>query len=93
MKLTPSTIGFAVAGIIVLLGGYWYVSSPKEEKTLSALSGPPPLENQFLVLTNTLEPIAFSTTIFDDPRFKALVNITTPISSEDVGRPDPFAPL
>lgn len=93
MKITPSTIGFVVAGIIVLLGVYWYASSPREEKTLSTFSGPPPLESQFIALTNALEPIAFPTAIFENPRFMALVNITTNISQEAIGRPDPFAPL
>jgi hypothetical protein len=44
-------------------------------------------------LVGTLDPIAFDTTIFSDPRFNALVDLKTAIVDEPIGRPDPFAPI
>jgi hypothetical protein len=48
---------------------------------------------QFETLVGELQPISFNTGIFKDPKFDALVDITTSISPESSGRLDPLAPL
>jgi len=78
--------------LIIAAGAYWYFFTGTENQApLSAL----PIENetQFQTLVSELQPISFSTTIFSDPRFMALVDLATPIESETTGRIDPFAPV
>lgn len=78
--------------LVIAAGAYWYFFTGTENQApLSAIS----LENQtqFQTLVSELQPISFSTTIFSDPRFMALVDLATPIESETAGRVDPFAPV
>lgn len=48
---------------------------------------------EFLRRLNELENIAISTELFDDPRFQALVDYSTPIVPTPVGRSNPFEPV
>lgn len=95
MKFNSNTVLLIIATLIVAAGAYWYFSTGTgNEPSLSADSAP---ENaaqiQFRALVSTLQPISFDTAIFSDPRFDALVDLTTPITPEPLGRPDPFANL
>lgn len=96
MKISSTNLGYIAAAIVVIGGLYWFFSSGKdssvEELPLSE-SSIQPLESRFLALTNQLDPISFNTDIFANPRFAALVDITTAIVSEASGRTDPFAPV
>jgi hypothetical protein len=47
----------------------------------------------FVNLTAQIEPIKFETGILTDPRFLALVDLSTAIVPENTGRTDPFAPI
>jgi hypothetical protein len=47
---------------------------------------------KFKALINEL-PDSFDTRIFSDARFNALVDLTTRISPESLGRLDPFASI
>lgn len=95
MKLNSNTIILAVISVVLIGGGYWYVSSSGEDNDQSlssdvAINGP---QVKFQALVNQLEPIRFDTGIFSNARFNALVDITTPIAPESPGRIDPFAPI
>ncbi len=50
-------------------------------------------ELYFVNLAGTLDPIAFDTQVLSDPRFTALIDISTAIVPENRGRTDPFAPI
>lgn len=95
-NLSQKNIGIAVAAVIVIGGLLWYFFSGSSD-TQAPLSGengsPNPIETQFLTLTGELSPISFDKTIFSDPRFAALVDITMKVTPEQTGRPDPFAPV
>lgn len=96
-KPTPKTILYSVIALAVAAGLYWYffTGSSAEEKPLSSSSAVQ--ENsaqvQFRALVTKLQQLSFDTSIFADPRFNALVDLTTPIAPESAGRPDPFAAL
>ena len=88
-------IKILIAVTLVIAGGvYWYFFTGNENQTpLSALPIESQTQNQFQTLVSELQPISFSTAIFSDPRFMALVDLATPIESETAGRIDPFAPV
>mgnify|MGYP001578910705 CR=1 FL=1 len=78
--------------VVIAAGAYWYFFTGTENQTpLSALPVENQTQTQFQMLVSELQPISFSTTIFSDPRFMALVDLATPIESETAGRIDPFA--
>lgn len=83
--------------LTLLLGGgvYWYISSKDAvpEPALSTGASVNTAQVRFQTLLNQLTPITFDTSIFSDPRFNSLVDITTPVTPEPAGRPDPFAPV
>ena len=95
MKLTTNTVLGSILAIVVLAGGYWYVSSAGtgNEPPLSTNAPVNTTQMKFETLVNELQSITFDTSIFTDARFKALVDIATTINPEPAGRLDPFAPI
>jgi hypothetical protein len=94
--MKPNTITLIIIVLVCAVGGYWYFSGQSDTDaplTAVAPSGDNPAQSQFQALVSQLQPISFSTDIFTDPRFNALVDLTTPITPESVGRIDPFAPI
>lgn len=85
-----------IALVIVAGGALWYFSG-QEGNDPSLTSSVPSLDNpaqtQFQTLVSQLQPISFDTSIFSDPRFTSLIDLTTPIMPEASGRIDPFAPI
>ncbi len=81
--------------LVIAAGAYWYLSTSSGNQ--QPLTSSNPTENaaqtQFQSLVSELTPISFNTAIFSDPRFAALIDLTTPISPESSGRLDPFAPV
>ncbi len=92
MKSTSPT-PFIIALIVVVGGMYWYFSSGTEQLPLTVGETGNQAQTKFQNLVSELQSISFNTAIFSDPRFNALVDITTPISPETTGRLDPFAPV
>jgi hypothetical protein len=82
-------------GILVLgAAAYLIFGKANTDPILSANGAPASAaEQSFLNLTAQLNPVNFDTSILDDPRFRALVNLETAILPENVGRTDPFSPL
>lgn len=94
MKISSNTLLIILTAVVVAGGAYWYffVDSGNQPPLTSGMS-----ENQaqmqFQTLVSQLQPVSFDTSIFSDARFHALRDLTTPISPEPAGRPDPFAPI
>jgi len=83
-----------LATLIVAAGAYWYFfTGTGNEPPLTTEVTESQAQLQFQILVGQLQPISFNTSIFSDPRFLALVDLTTPITPETAGRPDPFAPV
>lgn len=93
--MKPNVITIIVVTLIIIGGGYWYFTSQSSNDAPLSGSVPTdsPVQSQFDLLVNQLQPITFNTAIFSDPRFTALIDLTTPITPETPGRADPFAPL
>lgn len=93
--MKSNTIILIVATLVVAAGAYWYFftdtgNQPPISADTAVESG---AQLQFKALASQLQSITFDTGIFGDPRFKALVDITTPVASETLGRSDPLAPI
>lgn len=94
MKNNANPTLFILSTLIVAGGAYWYFfTGTGNEKPLTPVAQVNPVRSQFQVLVSKLQPISFDTSIFSDPRFNALVDLSTPIFPETPGRLDPFAPL
>lgn len=95
MKPSANTVFIILTALIVAAGAYWYffagASTEPSVMTTSVVLNP--AQAQFQTLVAELQPITFSPGIFEDARFMALRDLTTPISPENMGRPDPFAPV
>jgi hypothetical protein len=90
-----NTIFLAIASIVVAGGLYWYffMGSDAASGSLSADSPSSGAQAKFEILIGQLGPISFDTAVLSDPRFLSLVDLSTPIEEEPIGRRDPFAPL
>jgi len=87
-NITP----IVIAVLIAAAGLYWYFSSGTGNQAPITSSGSEnQAQTQFQTLVGELTPISFDTSIFSDPKFNALVDLTTPVSPEPSGRLDPFA--
>ncbi|MHB1769853.1 MAG: hypothetical protein ACYCPH_02100 [Minisyncoccota bacterium] len=94
MKLNSNTILIIVVALIAAAGAYWYFfTGTGNQPPVSVSVSKSQAQTRFQVLVNELQTISFNTSILSDPRFNALVDLTTPISPEPIGRPDPFAPI
>jgi len=96
MKFSLSTSLLLAAAALIVAGGlYWYFSSGSSgpQPTLLVTTQSGDAETTFRSLLSELQPITFDTSIFSDPRFNVLVDITTAVSPEPAGRLDPFAPV
>jgi len=92
--MKSNTIVIIIVTLLVAAVGYWYffTGSSQQALTASAPTGNA-AQTQFAALVSELSPISFNTTIFSDPKFTSLVNLSTPVSPEPAGRLDPFAPV
>lgn len=91
--MKQNTILIIIAALIVAAGAYWYFfTGTGNEPPIVASDTTNAAQSQFETLLGEL-PITFDTSLFSNPNFRGLVDITTPISPETTGRPDPFAPL
>ena len=91
MKLDSNTILLLLVTLLVGGGAYWYFFMNTSNNPPLTTSGTVnPAQAQFTALVSQLQPISFDTSIFSDPRFMALTDLTTPIEPESSGRTDPF---
>jgi hypothetical protein len=94
MKLTKNTtIIIAVAILIVGVLAYVFVFGKKKDDTLTTTGGPTSdAQATFLDLASQIDLVTFDTSIFSDPRFMSLVDISVAVIPEAQGRSDPFSP-
>ena len=90
--MKSNTIIIIIVTLIVAAGAYWYFfTGTGNEAPLSQDASTSQAQMQFQSLVSELQPISFNTAIFSDARFNALVDLSTPIAPETIGRLDPFA--
>ena len=81
-----------IAILIIAAGGYWYFFGQSgNDAPLTTSMGVDATQTQFQVLVSQLKSISFDSSIFSDPKFTALVDLSTAVSYEPSGRSDPFA--
>lgn len=85
------TIVVTILLIAAVVYGVFFVG-PGEQPPLTASMRENPAQTRFQALISKL-PIAFDSSIFADPRFNTLIDLTTQVSPESAGRLDPFAPI
>lgn len=93
-----STIFLIITALILAGGAYWYFSTQDGNQVPLAteMKEGQPQQTQFKTLVAELNAISLdsgATSIFSNPNFTALTDLATPVTHEDSGRPDPFAPL
>lgn len=94
MKPNSNTIILVATALFIAALGYWYLGSGSDSgAVLTAASTGNPAQGRFESLVGELGPITFNTDVLSDPRFNALVDLSTPIATEASGRIDPFAPV
>jgi hypothetical protein len=94
MKSTTGTLFIGAVVVIALGSAYiYFFTGPASQPPLDASTANNAAEQQFLNLAAELQPISFDTSLFSDPRFANLVDLTVPITPEPQGRTDPFAPI
>lgn len=94
MKPSANTIFIILTAIIVAAAAYWYlIQGNPTDQTLTVDVIQSPAEAEFQTLVTELQPVTFTTTIFSDPEFKVLKDLTADVAPETTGRTDPFAPV
>lgn len=92
MKLNSTFIIVIVLVIGAVAAWYFFTGTTGDQPPLTESTSINTEETEFKALINEL-PTSFDTGIFSDPRFNALVDLSTKISPEPSGRLDPFAPV
>lgn len=88
------TYGTIVIVVLLFLLVYFYMSgSSTPTGTLIAGSPYGAVGSSELALLNQVRSLKIDTTLFNDPAFRSLVDYSVEITPENVGRPNPFAPL
>jgi hypothetical protein len=91
--MKQNTIYIIIASLVVAAGAYWFFfTDTGNEPPLVVSDDTNQAQAEFETLLRDL-PITFDTSLFANPNFKGLVDITTTIAPEVIGRPDPFAPI
>lgn len=92
-----STIFLVITALVLAGGAYWYFSSQTgNEPPLTADVKENQPQTQFKTLVSELNAISLgsdATSIFSNPNFVALTDLTTQVTPEESGRQDPFAPI
>ncbi|HEY4514122.1 MAG TPA: hypothetical protein VJH69_02250 [Candidatus Paceibacterota bacterium] len=80
--------------VLLLIGFIWYGSGDESSSPLTTedtdVNNP---SREIVTKLLALQVVTLTGTIFSDPAFKGLKDFSTQIIPEEMGRPDPFAPL
>ncbi|KKW35644.1 hypothetical protein A2852_02005 [Candidatus Adlerbacteria bacterium RIFCSPHIGHO2_01_FULL_54_23] len=85
-------IQWGVIAAVIALGYFWYASSDAGP-LLSIPQAPSPASQEILLTLGNLRQIVLDPSLFEDPIFTSLVDSSTSIPQESVGRRNPFAPI
>ena len=94
--MKSNTLTLVISALVVAVGAYWYFftgTGNEPSLTTTTFESDSEAQTQFQTLVSQLESISFDTDIFSEPRFMALVDLATPVTPEEEGRSDPFAPV
>jgi len=93
--MKSNTTIIVIVTLLVAGLAYWYFFTGTGNEPPLSVTGATTnqAQMQFETLVGELQPVSFNTKIFADARFNALVDISTSISPESIGRIDPLAPL
>ena len=88
------TYGIIVAIVLAFILVYFYMSGgTPAASTLVAGNPYGAVGSAELSLLNQVRSLKIDTALFTDPAFRSLVDFSVAITPENVGRPNPFAPL
>lgn len=95
-----SIIIFVVIAVLAL-GAYLYMTGTPDDSSISSLSQADSVTSmaaqsegsEVLVLLNQISSLRISTDIFENIVYKTLIDYTVEIPPQNVGRPNPFAPI
>lgn len=98
---SKSTFIIIIVIIIVALGIYFYYSGTPDANTNSSLQAQNTPEasdaqlvgSRVLSLLNQINSLKIDTSIFNSTVYKSLVDYSIAIPEQNVGRPNPFAPI
>lgn len=94
LNLNMNNVLIAIGAIVVAGFAYWFFFTDTGNETpITATLAGSESQGRFESLVRQLGPISFKTDVLSDPRFRALVNLATPVATELSGRVDPFAPI
>jgi len=81
--------------IIAVCAGYMYITRDTSAGTSLLVDTPigVSVDGSLLTALNQLQTIRLDTTIFDNPVFESLNDISTKLAEQLSGRPNPFAPI
>lgn len=86
-------VQWGVIAIVIALGYWWYVSSGSSGPLLSTPASPSPASQEILLTLGNLRQITLDPALFEEALFVSLVDSSTAIPQEGVGRRNPFAPI
>ncbi len=97
-KSSKKTIAIIVIIILVALLAYFYYEgnapvSNSSLETTAASADAQAVGGRVLSLLNQIRSLKIDTSVFKDPSYQTLRDYSVQIPQEDVGRPNPFAPL
>jgi hypothetical protein len=90
---------YILIGVIVVIAGavYFYMmgGKPQDTGTLAVQNNPEAevAATRILNLLKQIENLEIKTDLFKLPAYQTLRDYEVPIPSQDVGRPNPFAPI
>lgn len=85
---------YMIVILLVLVGGYFYVSGgedPASSNSLLLSAGYGGSVDASLL--NQLKALQIDTSFFKSPEYVSLVDYSVDIATQNVGRPNPFAPI
>ncbi len=85
---------YIIVILIILVGGYFYLSGgdePVSNNSLLSSSGYGGSADASLL--NQLKALQIDTSFFKSPEYVSLVDYSVDITTQNVGRPNPFAPV
>jgi hypothetical protein len=100
----PSSKGTYIAVIIIVLvaaGLYFYYQGVPNDSAISSLessaspgsSDAQAIGNRVLILLNQINSLKIDESLFNSTAYKSLVDYTITVPQQNVGRPNPFAPI
>lgn len=98
---SKKTIIILAVIIVLALIIYFYFSGTPNDSASSTLAEQPSQESvdaeiagaRVLSLLNQISALKIDAAFFEDPTYKSLVDYSIEIPEQNIGRPNPFAPL